>query len=231
MTASDASLERALGYRFREASGLARALTHRSACAEHNERLEFLGDALLNFVVGETVFQAYPRLPEGDLSRLRAALVRESTLASVARSLALGEHVQLGSGELKSGGFRRDSILADTLEAVIGAVYLDGGFEPAQALCRRLIETPLAELPDPAQLKDAKTRLQEFLQARGRGLPEYEVLSEEGPAHRRQFSVLCRLADAPATSSGFASNRKLAEQRAAQMMLDTLQPPDAAPDA
>lgn len=223
MNSLTASLQTTLDYRFRDERWLQRALTHRSAAHDNNERLEFLGDALLNLVVAEVVFNDYPKLPEGDLSRLRAALVRESSLAEIARSLALGEQVQLGAGELRSGGFRRDSILADTLEALIGAVFLDGGFIAARALCLRLMKTPLAELPDPAQLKDAKTRLQEFLQARSRPLPEYQVLTEEGPAHRRHFSVSCRLGDQTLSSVGEGSSRKIAEQRAAQDLLDLLE--------
>ncbi|HWY24750.1 MAG TPA: ribonuclease III [Nevskia sp.] len=217
-----ARLQRALGYHFQDEPALLRALTHRSASHENNERLEFLGDALLNFAVGEAMFLTQPKAAEGDLSRLRATLVREETLASVARRIQLGEVIRLGSGELKSGGFRRDSILADGLEAIIGAVYLDGGFEAARALCLRLLEPELEHLPDPLNLKDAKTRLQERLQAAGRPLPEYTVLSEEGPPHRRSFKVRCRLLDDQAETAGEGASRKFAEQQSAERMLDVL---------
>jgi ribonuclease-3 len=215
-------LQRALGYRFREEPALLRALTHRSASHDNNERLEFLGDALLNFAVGEALYLRLPRAAEGDLSRLRATLVREETLASVARRIQLGEVLRLGSGELKSGGFRRDSILADGLEAVIGAAYLDGGFDAARKLCLRLLEPELGNLPDPLSLKDAKTRLQEQLQAAGRPLPEYAVLSEEGPPHRRSFRVRCRLPDDRAETMGEGASRKFAEQQSAERMLSQI---------
>lgn len=217
-------LQRALGYRFQDEPALLRALTHRSASHDNNERLEFLGDALLNFAVGEAMYLKLPRAAEGDLSRLRATLVREETLAAAARRIQLGEVLRLGSGELKSGGFRRDSILADGLEAVIGAVYLEGGFEAARALCLRLLEPELAHLPDPLTLKDAKTRLQERLQAAGRPLPEYAVLSEEGPPHRRSFRVRCRLPDDATETAGEGASRKFAEQQSAERMLELLVP-------
>ena len=217
-----ARLQRALGYRFQDEGALRRALTHRSVGHDNYERLEFLGDGLLNFVVGATLYQHRPKAAEGDLSRLRATLVREETLAVVARRIELGEVVNLGPGELKSGGFRRDSILADALEAVIGAAYLDGGFEAARDLCLRLLANELEHLPDPGSLKDAKTRLQEHLQAAGRPLPEYVVLSEEGPPHRRSFLVRCRLPDDGRESAGEGASRKFAEQQSAERMLHSL---------
>jgi len=217
-----ARLQRALGYRFQDEGALVRALTHRSVGHDNNERLEFLGDALLNFAVGEALFRRAPKAAEGDLSRMRATLVREETLAAVARRIELGEVILLGSGELKSGGFRRDSILADGLEAVIGAAYLDGGFEAARELCLRLLDPELEHLPDPGSLKDAKTRLQEHLQALGRPLPEYSVLSEDGPPHRRSFRVRCRLVDDGAASDGDGASRKFAEQQSAERMLQCL---------
>lgn len=217
-----ARLQRALGYRFQDETALTRALTHRSVGHDNNERLEFLGDALLNFVIGEAVFLHLPKAAEGDLSRMRAMLVREETLAVVARRIELGEVMRLGSGELKSGGFRRDSILADGLEAVIGAAYLDGGFDKAKELCLHLFAAELEHLPDPGTLKDSKTRLQEYLQAAGRPLPEYAVLSEEGPPHRRSFRVRCRLPDDGMESSGEGASRKFAEQQSAERMLHSL---------
>jgi ribonuclease-3 len=217
-----ARLQRALGYVFRDEGALVRALTHRSVGPDNNERLEFLGDALLNFAIGDALFRRLPKAAEGDLSRTRATLVREETLAVAARRIELGEVIRLGPGELKSGGFRRDSILADGLEAVIGAAFLDGGFETARELCLRLLAPELEHLPDPGTLKDAKTRLQEHLQALGRPLPEYTVLSEEGPPHRRSFQVRCRLADDGSDSSGEGASRKFAEQQSAERMLQRL---------
>ena len=215
-------LQRALGYRFRDDSLLRRALTHRSAGPDNNERLEFLGDGLLNLVMGEAVFMRQPKSAEGDLSRLRVTLVREEALAVAARRIDLGEVMLLGSGELKSGGFRRDSILADGLEALIGAVYLDSGFAEARQLCLHLFAPELEHLPDPATLKDAKTRLQERLQAVSRPLPEYTVLSEDGPPHRRVFRVRCRLPDDGGESEGEGASRKIAEQQSAERMLQRL---------
>lgn len=216
------SVERALGYRFRDAALLERALTHRSHDAANNERLEFLGDALLNFVIAEALFLARPRAEEGALSRLRSSLVREETLASLARSLALGDRLRLGEGELKSGGWRRASVLADAFEALIGAVYLDGGFEAAREVALNQFSALLGDLPDPETLKDPKTRLQEWLQARTRPLPAYEVLSESGPPHRRVFLVRCRLADDVAVSEAAGASRRGAEQAAAERMLRRL---------
>lgn len=213
---------RQLGYTFRDPQLLARALTHRSAGAANYERLEFLGDGLINFVVGEALFQARPAAEEGDLSRWRASLVCEESLARLAERLQLGDVLILGSGELKSGGFRRASILADGFEAVLGAVYLDGGFAPAREACLRLMQELLAQLPDAASLKDAKTRLQEFLQGRARPLPIYELLSAEGPPHEQWFTVRCRLADGAEFTEGRAGSRRSAEQDAAEKMLDTI---------
>lgn len=224
MNPQDERLQQALAYRFDDAQRLLRALSHRSTGADNNERLEFLGDALLNFVIAEAAFAALPDASEGDLSRLRARLVREAALAAAARRIELGECLRLGPGELKSGGFRRDSILADALEAVIGAVYLDGGFAAARAVCLRLFEPELQNLPDPLTLKDAKTRLQELLQAAGRPLPEYAVLSESGPPHQRSFAVSCRVADLPEGDTvGNGGSRRVAEQRAAERMLERLE--------
>jgi len=217
-----APLQRALGHEFREPEHLERALTHRSRTARNNERLEFLGDALLSFVIGEALYRLRPNAEEGALSRLRASLVREESLAALARSLSLGDYLQLGEGELRSGGWRRDSVLADALEAVLGAVHLDAGFETASAVCLGLFTNQLASLPDPEALKDAKTRLQEWLQARSRPLPRYEVLEESGPPHKRQFLVRCALQDGEDEVQARGSSRRVAEQSAAQAMLDRL---------
>jgi ribonuclease-3 len=219
-------LLRDLGHAFGDGTLLERALTHRSAGPDNNERLEFLGDALLNLAIADELFRSHPRAPEGDLSRLRASLVREPTLAAAARRIKLGESIRLGQGELRSGGFRRDSILADGLEALIGAVYLDAGFEAAIALCRRLLAPELATLPDAGSLKDAKTQLQEWLQAIPRPLPEYTVLREEGPAHRRQFTVRCRLIDDDMAIEADGNSRRAAEQTAADRMLRSLKHPE-----
>lgn len=174
--------------------------------------------------MAETLYLGRPRAGEGDLSRLRSSLVRERSLAAIARRLQLGESLRLGEGELKSGGWRRDSVLADALEAVIAAVYLDGGHEAARQVCSHLFATELDSLPDAETLKDPKTRLQEWLQARGRPLPQYEVLSESGPAHRRYFVVSARLADDPASvTEATGSSRRVAEQQAAAALLQHLQ--------
>jgi len=213
---------KALGHEFRDPALLQLALTHRSHGDEHNERLEFLGDSLLNFAIAAEIFRLRPKAPEGDLSRLRASVVREETLATAARRLPLPDVIRLGTGELRSGGFRRDSTLADVFEALIGAVYLDAGADTAMALCLRLLAPELTALPEAGSLKDYKTRLQEVLQAESRPLPEYSVLSEEGPAHRRHFAVRCLLPDSGQIMEAEAHSRRIAEQRAASMMLDAI---------
>lgn len=211
-----------LGYEFRQADLLRLALTHRSCGNPNNERLEFLGDGVLNMVVAELLFHARPNVPEGDLSRLRARIVRERTLAEVARFLELGDHVRLGPGELKSGGFLRDSILADVLEALIGAVFLDGGFDSARNLVERLMSERIEALPDAEALKDPKTRLQELLQARGLKLPEYEVIDERGADHDRTFTVVCRVEMLDRPIEATSTSRRKAEQAAAKRALDTI---------
>ncbi|MEK6805549.1 MAG: ribonuclease III [Pseudomonadota bacterium] len=216
-------LQDALEYRFKQPALLVQALSHRSTGPDNYERLEYLGDGLLNFVIAEAVFQARPLAEEGELSRLRAALVREESLARIAARLALGDALKLGGGEMKSGGYRRDSILADALEAVIGAAYLDGGFEPARTMTMRLFAPLLGDLPEAASLKDPKTRLQEWLQGRGRPLPEYRLLSAEGPSHQQTFTVACELADGDETTQAQGSSRKLAEQKAAESMLNKME--------
>ncbi|MGK7294395.1 MAG: ribonuclease III [Candidatus Wenzhouxiangella sp. M2_3B_020] len=210
---------RGLTYRFQRPELLAQALTHRSRGRVNYERLEFLGDGIVNMVVAEMVLRARPDASEGDLSRLRARLVRERTLAEIARQLDLGSHLLLGPGELKSGGFLRDSILADALEAIVGAVYLDGGFEPARELIEGLMAQRVAALPHAEALKDSKTRLQEYLQARGAGLPEYETVDESGADHDRRFTVDCRVPLLPDAATATAGSRRKAEQAAASLAL------------
>lgn len=216
-------LQRRIGYRFEQPLLLRQALTHRSSSSINNERLEFLGDALISAFVAERLYTLQPRAGEGALSRLRASLVREQSLARLARDIDLGPLLQLGEGELKSGGWRRDSVLADALEALVAAAYLDGSIAGLQTVCAHLFGAALADLPDPETLKDPKTRLQEWLQGRNRPLPLYEVLAEAGPAHRRQFRVRARLADADRHSEARGSSRRTAEQQAAAALLAQLQ--------
>jgi len=216
----DEAIERQLGYRFREASLLRQALTHRSHGTPHNERLEFLGDGLLNFVVARLLFERFANLPEGDLSRLRASLVNQQSLAEIAVSLSLGEHLRLGEGELKSGGFRRPSILADALEALIGAILLDGGFESAEQVLGRLFQ-PLLAATDPAALgKDPKTRLQEYLQAKRLALPQYAIVTISGEAHEQHFRVECTVPELGIHAYGEGASRRAAEQEAARSVYE-----------
>ncbi|MDS4021748.1 MAG: ribonuclease III [Candidatus Competibacter sp.] len=210
----------ALGYTFRQPGLLEEALTHRSASARNNERLEFLGDALLNLIVAEYLFQHYPKASEGELSRLRASLVRGETLADLARGLKLGDWLRLGPGELKSGGFRRESILSDTLEAIIGAVYLDNGLDACRNLVLSLYRDGLTRLASASELKDPKTRLQEYLQARQKPLPVYNVLEIRGEPHAQSFMVECTVAESRAVAMG--SSRRKAEQEAARQLLEQI---------
>lgn len=198
------------------------ALTHRSVGPFNNERLEFLGDALLNAIVSIELFTRFPDAPEGDLSRLRAWLVRGDTLAELGRELRLGDVLQLGEGERKSGGSRRGSIVADGLEAVIGAVYLDVGFDTTRTLVLRLLAERLDNLPPTDALKDPKTRLQEYLQARHQGLPSYELVATSGADHSRVFTVRCRIETLGVEHEATASSRRRAEQRAADACLEAL---------
>ena len=213
-------LRERLGCSLNDTGLLLRALTHRSHGPDHNERLEFLGDAVLSFVVAELLFQAYPQASEGELSRFRANLVSGDALALVASGLGLGEHVRLGEGELKSGGQQRASILADTLEAVVGAVYLDRGLAATSALAARLFAGQLAALPESAELKDAKTRLQEWLQGRGLDLPAYSVLETTGEPHAQRFRVRCDIAGLGIAAEAEGSSRRRAEQEAAFRVLE-----------
>lgn len=207
-----------IDYEFDDPELLQRALTHRSHGPGHYERLEFLGDSLLNFVAAETLYQSRPHATEGDLSRLRSRLVRDVTLAEIAIELGLGEHMRLGQGEMKSGGFLRESILADVLEAIIGAVFVDGGFVKAREVVRDLLLKRERSLPHADRLKDPKTRLQELLQARGHGLPEYEVVNESGADHAKQFEVACRVGSLMPAVTATAPGRRKAEQAAARIM-------------
>ena len=210
-----AALCRRIGYEFAQPQLLQRALTHRSYSAANNERLEFLGDSVLNCAVAHHLYAHYPELPEGDLSRLRANLVNQQALCTLAQQLELGELLQLGEGERKSAGHRRPSILADAMEALFGAVFLDGGFEAAQRVVLGLY-VPFIEQADVQALgKDAKTRLQEYLQGRKLALPKYSVLATAGEAHAQQFRVACEIAQLKLTTQGEGGSRRAAEQAAA----------------
>ena len=217
----DGPIERRLGYRFSNAVLLRQALTHRSHGVPHNERLEFLGDALLNFVIARLLFQQFTASPEGDLSRLRAGLVNQHALSELAASLSLGDHLRLGEGELKSGGFRRPSILADAFEALIGAIFLDGGFAAAEKVLTELYRPLLTAIdPQSSGNKDPKTRLQEYLQGRRLALPQYSIVSVIGEAHEQLFRVECAIAELSIRSRGEGPTRRAAEQQAAQTAYD-----------
>nr|WP_305800171.1 ribonuclease III [Thiolapillus sp.] len=212
-------MQRRLGYEFRDESLLLQSLTHRSAGSRNNERLEFLGDAILGFEVAENLCRQHPNASEGELSRARAQLVKRETLAGVARRLELGDYLILGTGELRSGGQTRDSILSDAVEAIIAAVFMDADMEAARALVRRILKDQIARISPEAQPKDSKTQLQEYLQARGKSLPVYEVISVEGSAHEQQFIVECRVESLGLTAQGEGSSRRKAEQLAASRVL------------
>ncbi len=215
-------LARALDYSFRSSGLLKQALTHRSATGLNNERLEYLGDALLDFFVAEALYFRFEQADEGQLSRLRAGMVKKESLAAVARSLNLGDYLKLGSGELRSGGHTRDSILADATEAVLAAVYLDGGVEAAKRVVLRLFNPKLDEIDPEQALKDPKTRLQEYLQAHKHPLPEYGILEVGGSQHEQQFKVFCRVPALAQESLGTGTSRRRAEQQSAQNMLTEL---------
>jgi ribonuclease-3 len=212
-----------IDYRFDDPQLLRAALTHRSVGSVNNERLEFLGDSVLNTVVAMRLFALHPEAQEGDLSRMRARLVRGTTLSEVASSIGLGREIRLGEGELKSGGFRRASILADAFEALLGAIFIDGGYDACRAVILRLFDPLIAALPAAEELKDPKTRLQEWLQARGRPLPEYSLQSEEGADHAKQFFVSCELTDDGTLAEASGRSRRKAEQAAAALLLEMLQ--------
>ncbi|WP_461481862.1 ribonuclease III [Porticoccus sp.] len=210
-----------IGYQFTDQALFDLALTHRSCGSENNERLEFLGDAALNFIIGHAIFQRLPDTSEGDLSRYRANLVKGVTLAVIARELGLGEHRKLGGGEKKSGGHRRESILADAVEAIIGAIYLDGGMAACESAVLGWFASRLDNLLD-TNLKDPKTQLQEFLQARGKSLPVYEVIEVSGEAHNQQFTVQCSVEGLARPTLGAGSSRRVAEKKAAAAALSGL---------
>jgi len=215
-------LEQRLGYSFDQPKLLLLALTHRSFSHHNNERMEFLGDSILGFLIAEALFGRFPDAREGQLSRLRAKLVKGQTLATIARRFSLGDWLQLGSGELKSGGFRRESILADSLEAVLGAIYLDGGIVAARKRVLAWFADELASLTLEAPNKDSKTRLQEFLQSRGCELPQYQVLQVQGEPHQRHFVVECSAALLKEKTQGQGGSRRIAEQLAARAALMAL---------
>ncbi|MFD0914326.1 ribonuclease III [Methylophilus luteus] len=216
-------LQTRIAYSFTQPELLQQALTHRSFSANNNERLEFLGDSVLNFIIAHQLFNLFPDLPEGDLSRLRAKLVKEASLAELAISLNLGDALKLGEGELKSAGWRRPSILADALEAIVGAVYLDGGFAAAEQVVALLYRDTLTTINPNAIDKDAKSQLQEYLQSKKMDLPEYQVVSIEGEAHAQTFTVQCLIKKLKLTTTGAGTSRRVAEQQAAKLAMEKIQ--------
>lgn len=223
MTVPLEELIRKLGYEFKDKSLLETAVTHRSKGSVNNERLEFLGDAILGFIVAEILYSRYQNASEGQLSRFRSSLVKKDTLADLARQYSLGDFLILGVGELKSGGFRRDSILADAMEAIIGAIYLDGGIKPARKLIKDSLKNRIDQLSQAGiSTKDPKTCLQEYLQGRHLELPKYQVLSTTGDDHNQNFEVSCRVEVLDEPVIGTGSSRRRAEQAAARLVLDKL---------
>ncbi len=222
MNSPIAILEKKLGYRFQQAELINLALTHRSANGEHNERLEFLGDSILSFVIADDLYHRFPKVNEGDMSRMRATLVRGNTLAELGREFVLGDYLKLGPGELKSGGFRRDSILADAVEAIIGAIYLDSDIETVRGIVLSWYQTRLEAIKPGVSQKDPKTRLQEFLQGRRKPLPVYTVTNIKGEAHNQEFTVSCEVAGIGSPVIGKGTSRRKAEQAAAETALEQL---------
>jgi len=214
-----------LDYNFTDPALLRRALTHRSASKENNERLEFLGDAVLGQVVADYLYREFPDADEGQLTRTRAMIVNKESLASVARAIELGDNIVLGEGELKSGGWRRDSILANTLEAVIGAIYLDGGLDACSTQLSSWFTPTLKDIDPQQAQKDAKTRLQEYLQARGLPLPNYTAIAVSGPAHNQCFTIECRVDEVAEPMTAEGKSRRVGEQRAADLMLNHIDVP------
>jgi ribonuclease III len=221
-SSSNNKLCRTLGYNFNDPMLLQQALTHRSAARENNERLEFLGDAILSFVISTELYCRFESIDEGTLSRLRASLVKGDTLAVLARGLELGDYLQLGPGELKSGGFRRGSILADTLEAIFGAIFLDSDIAAVKQVILSLYAERLNNVDPSAALKDPKTRLQEFLQSRNHALPEYEITDVQGKDHEQRFTVTCTVPTIGEPVVAHGGSRRKAEQAAAQQALHRL---------
>ena len=215
-------LERAIGHTFSDPSLLQTALTHRSHSSPHNERLEFLGDSILNGVIARQLYDRFPDVPEGDLSRLRANLVRQDSLHQLALSLSLGTFLRLGEGELKSGGSQRPSILADALEALFGAIWLDAGHETASRVIVGLYAGLLAAIVPGQPIKDAKTRLQEILQGKRLPLPKYSLIGTEGEAHAQQFKIACELDALRIRTEGSGGSRRAAEQMAAERALERM---------
>lgn len=213
-------LQKRIGYQFKQLALLKQALTHRSYASANNERLEFLGDGVLNFIVAHQLYARFKKLSEGDLSRLRAQLVKEATLFEIAQTLKLGELLNLGEGELKSAGWRRPSILSDALEAIIGAIYLDGGFPSAEAVVLGLYAARLDNIDPTFIEKDAKSKLQEYLQSKKIDLPDYNVASIEGEAHAQTFKVSCEIQKLNITTLGEGTSRRNAEQEAAKLAIE-----------
>jgi len=223
VTKSLDELIRNLGYVFRDESLLVTALTHRSKSYNNNERLEFLGDAILGFIVAEILYSRFDEASEGQLSRFRSSLVKKDTLAHLARKFSLGDYLLLGTGELKSGGFRRDSILADAMEAILGAMYLDGGIDGVRKLIKENLKSRIDQLSlVGSDSKDPKTSLQEYLQARHLALPVYEVTTTSGDDHSQNFEVSCSVEGLPEPVIGTGTSRRRAEQAAAQLALEQL---------
>jgi ribonuclease-3 len=215
-------LEKRLNYEFNDALKLDLALTHRSAAGLHNERLEFLGDSILSFVIADDLYHRFPKINEGDMSRMRATLVRGHTLADLGREFVLGDYLKLGPGELKSGGYRRDSILADAVEAIIGAIYLDSDIEMVRKVVLNWYKPRLDAIEPGVSQKDPKTRLQEFLQGRRKPLPVYTVSNIKGEAHDQEFTVSCDVAGIKTPVVGKGTSRRKAEQAAAEQALEQL---------
>ena len=216
------ALQKAICHRFSRLELLQQAVTHRSFGSPHNERLEFLGDSIVNCVTAIALFERFGELREGDMSRLRANLVRQEALHRLAEGLKLGEYLRLGEGEMKSGGHRRPSILADALEAIFAAVFLDAGFEAAKAVIDQLYASSIASLDPARALKDPKTALQEWLQGRRMPLPKYSLAAARGEAHQQEFEVECEIAGLNLNTRGIGVSRRAAEQQSAQRMLELL---------
>ncbi|MDO6617498.1 MULTISPECIES: ribonuclease III [unclassified Shewanella] len=213
---------RTLGYEFTNVDLLTQALTHRSAASKHNERLEFLGDSILSIIISDALYHQFPKATEGDLSRMRSTLVKGETLTVIAKEFKLGDYLYLGPGELKSGGFRRESILADAVEAIIGAIYLDADIETCRKLLLTWYQQRLAEIKPGINQKDPKTILQEYLQGYKKPLPEYHVVDVKGEAHDQTFTVECRVAEINKVVTGVSTSRRKAEQLAAAQVLELI---------